>query len=56
MPLDMNDVLNGTETIETILDTTVVPHHSEAVKLLERRWRAYVAAKLQHLTTCTANV
>jgi len=44
MPLDMNDILNGTETIETILDPTVVPHHSEAVKLLERRWRAYVAA------------
>ena len=42
MPLDMMKVLNGTELLETVLDTRVVPRHSKAVKLLAQRWKQYV--------------
>jgi hypothetical protein len=37
MSLDMTKVLNETKSIETVLDTRVVPHHSKAVKLLGLR-------------------
>ena len=35
-------VLDETESLETVLDTRNVPHHSKAVKLLVQRWTEYV--------------